>query len=358
MRRGMRSPSGRFAFEDRVPPTYDYQLHYFDEVGDMVLLSDDEIRRGEYAWSRDGSWMALAKDIDGNTDIYVVRPDGDGERRLTVDPAEDITPTWSPDGREIAFRRMGTNGGLWTIDVETGSVEQLTDAALSAGPSWSPSEELIVFSAPDPVEPWNSALWGIRSDGSGLTRLAADGGGLGYKELVWSRDGTKLAVTRPAAAGWELVVESRRVRPRRRGGIRTVGNRAHLVPRRHLHRLHQAQWCRLRSLHGERRRERRSDSHARSERHGRDLQRGRHPHPPDVDRRGRDGPRWIRAPPPHGDHRQRSTAEARWVAHLNRSQVPFERRFTRVPTSHRVRDHPAVRPAILRNASARAPGAD
>ena len=29
--------------------------------------------------------------------------DGSGQRRLTRNPWEDITPTWSPDGRKIAF---------------------------------------------------------------------------------------------------------------------------------------------------------------------------------------------------------------------------------------------------------------
>ncbi len=59
------------------------------------------------AFSPDGqqvafSWVGERQD---NTDVYV-KPIGSGAaRRLTTDPADDIQPVWSPDGRSIAFIR-------------------------------------------------------------------------------------------------------------------------------------------------------------------------------------------------------------------------------------------------------------
>jgi Tol biopolymer transport system component len=38
------------------------------------------------AWSRDGEWIALVSDRDGDADIYVVASDGSGERRLYERP--------------------------------------------------------------------------------------------------------------------------------------------------------------------------------------------------------------------------------------------------------------------------------
>ena len=48
-----------------------------------------------------------------NWDIYIINIDGSGLQRLTNDPANDGLPTWSPDGRSIAF--VSDRGGAWAI---------------------------------------------------------------------------------------------------------------------------------------------------------------------------------------------------------------------------------------------------
>src|SRR5215211_1632578 len=40
---------------------------------------------------------------DGNDEIYVMNADGSGQTRLTDDPANNLSPSWSPDGERIAF---------------------------------------------------------------------------------------------------------------------------------------------------------------------------------------------------------------------------------------------------------------
>ncbi len=47
--------------------------------------------------------IAFHSNRDGNSEIYVMNADGTNPTRLTDNPAEDILPAWSPDGRKIAF---------------------------------------------------------------------------------------------------------------------------------------------------------------------------------------------------------------------------------------------------------------
>ena len=50
---------------------------------------------------------------DGNWEVYVVNLDGSELRRLTRNPASDGLPTWSPDGRHIAF--VSDRDGSWAV---------------------------------------------------------------------------------------------------------------------------------------------------------------------------------------------------------------------------------------------------
>ena len=62
------------------------------------------------AFAPDGEQVAFAWSGEkfDNTDIYVTLVGSTDVRRLTTDPAEDYAPSWSPDGRRIAFlRRVG-----------------------------------------------------------------------------------------------------------------------------------------------------------------------------------------------------------------------------------------------------------
>ena len=58
-------------------------------------------------FSPDGNQIAFTwyGDKDYNKDIYVKQIGAEKPLRLTTDPAKDDSPTWSPDGRYIAFRR-------------------------------------------------------------------------------------------------------------------------------------------------------------------------------------------------------------------------------------------------------------
>src|SRR5215813_10979450 len=64
---------------------------------------------------------------EGNADIYVVSAEGGQPRRLTTDPAEDIVPSWSRDGRRIYFT-SNRSGRLqiWKMPAGEGDAAQMT----------------------------------------------------------------------------------------------------------------------------------------------------------------------------------------------------------------------------------------
>jgi Tol biopolymer transport system component/DNA-binding winged helix-turn-helix (wHTH) protein len=97
---------------------------------------------GSPSWSPDGKQIVFDSRPDGNADIYVVSVDGGQSRRLTADPAEDIVPSWSRDGRWIYFTSnrfsegrfaegKSAEGGsgrlqIWKMPADGGEAVQMT----------------------------------------------------------------------------------------------------------------------------------------------------------------------------------------------------------------------------------------
>ncbi len=93
-----------------------------------------------YDWSPDGEWLvAAAKDIHSNRDIFLVRADGSQPAfNLTMHPAFEGSPKFSPDGKFISFVARRDDDGLsrlWIMDLGNhlqGKVDELDIAAISA----------------------------------------------------------------------------------------------------------------------------------------------------------------------------------------------------------------------------------
>jgi TolB protein len=92
------------------------------------------------AWSPAGDFIAFASERTGSGDIYVMRSDGSGVRRLTKHPSYEGAPSWSPDAKWIAFE--GERDGrseIYRVEVATGEVERLTRSlSRKLGPDYSP----------------------------------------------------------------------------------------------------------------------------------------------------------------------------------------------------------------------------
>ncbi len=105
-------------------------------VHDLVAMD----RLSDWQVSPDGRtvvFVVSSVDLEANrrrTDLWLVRTDGTGLRRLTTHPAGDFNPRWAPDGKTVYF--LSTRSGssqVWRISVDGGEAEAVTNLPLDVG---------------------------------------------------------------------------------------------------------------------------------------------------------------------------------------------------------------------------------
>ena len=91
-----------------------------------IPLTSYQGRETQVAFSPDGNQIAFVWNgpQDDNQDIYVKLIDAETPLRLTTNPAEDINPVWSPDGRYIAFLRQSAEGSEFYLIPALGGAER------------------------------------------------------------------------------------------------------------------------------------------------------------------------------------------------------------------------------------------
>lgn len=99
---------------------------------------------------------------DGELGVFLHSPDG--ERRLTTELKVAEAPSWSPDGRHLAFQaRINDNWDIYRMEVETGVTTRLTNSTSGdVQPSWSADGNTIAFVS-DRDKP--RSVWLMDADG-------------------------------------------------------------------------------------------------------------------------------------------------------------------------------------------------
>ena len=105
------------------------------------------------------------------TDVYVVKTDGGGLKRLTDANGMEEHPAWSPDGRKIAYSHTlgdyGQAAAIWVMNADGSRKVRLTPPVVhGVWPTWSPDGKRIAFSR---VMPSGSQyVYVMNADGSGI----------------------------------------------------------------------------------------------------------------------------------------------------------------------------------------------
>jgi eukaryotic-like serine/threonine-protein kinase len=124
------------------------RLVWFDRDGRETAVALEPRSYLRVSLSPDGARLALAIRERGNTDIWTADLERGTIGRLTFDPTIETMPTWSPDGRTIAFRSEREGPGLFRRDAQGASaIERLTatDGPIHSPYSWTPDGKTLLF---------------------------------------------------------------------------------------------------------------------------------------------------------------------------------------------------------------------
>jgi len=145
-----------------------------------------------------GKWLTFASTRNSESpDVFLKRVDGTAITQLTNDPADDVQPRFSPDGRRITFasNRAG-NWDIWLMSLDGSELKQLTnDPGDEIAPCWSPDGTQIAFTAWSPrMQRWG--LWTLSLEQPGVRQFLAYG-----MFPAWSPDGRFIAFQRARQRG-------------------------------------------------------------------------------------------------------------------------------------------------------------
>ena len=193
------SPDGQkiaFSVDDRED-----HIAVMDADGNNREKLEDRSRHP--SWSPDGGEIAFVSWIDGGNEIYVIGVGGQGRKRVTHDLAPKQNPSFSPDGRRIAYEDGHDERffHIYVVDADGRNRKKLEDQALY--PSWSPDGQVIAYYVLDGIGPGNfrGTIHLMTADGRYIRQLS-DGHDARDFEPDFSPVGLAVSPASKTAAIW------------------------------------------------------------------------------------------------------------------------------------------------------------
>ncbi|HKV79444.1 MAG TPA: LpqB family beta-propeller domain-containing protein, partial [Candidatus Sulfotelmatobacter sp.] len=161
---------------------------------------------GRPTWSPDGKNIAFISNMSGRNNLWLVPAEGGFPTQLTVSDQRQTAPTWSPDGKWIAYESDYDGDEQWDVFIvspKTGKIVNLTQTREIAetNPTWSPDGRYLAYE----VKPKTSAAVEIdiydmvmREVKHLTTNTPQD---KRSSSPIWSKDGKFIVYTQEQAKG-------------------------------------------------------------------------------------------------------------------------------------------------------------
>ena len=181
----------------------------------VTQLTDDPASEIQPRLSPDGKRVAFASDRSGQWDIYVLDLDKRMTTQLTHNQTHELCPSWSPDGKWLAYSRLAPASGVWELWLA--SIEDRTERSIGPGllPCWSPDGSHIAFQRPRQRDGMLFSVWKVQlnnGEPSWPTEVAAEPDAA-LISPAWSPDGKQLAFCRVPARSLSKGVNGATARP-------------------------------------------------------------------------------------------------------------------------------------------------
>jgi TolB protein len=188
------------AYIHKIKPAGDMMLMDYDGKNGRSLVANQTINLSP-AFSPDGRQVIFTSYASGNPDLWIYNLQTQSVQPFTRKQTLATSPAWSPSGKSIAFAMTaGGNTDIYTLPAHGGTPRRLTSGpAIDCAPSWSPDDREIVFTSDRSGGP---QVYIMEAGGGNVRRLTFAGS---YNDSpVWSPRGDLIAYVSRESGGFQI----------------------------------------------------------------------------------------------------------------------------------------------------------
>ncbi|RME81096.1 MAG: hypothetical protein D6775_14495, partial [Caldilineae bacterium] len=181
-----------------------YGITMFETVGGPPRRLTKEAGDTLPRWSPDGSFVlftSTSRTEDRTSHIFILEL----QTGKLQDWGEGVGPDWAPDGTRIVYHGCNQDGeqcGLWILNLTTGERRQLTSNPGDTMPTWSPDGRLIAFMSDGRSPGWDIFI--ADAENGNIPYFALDDADDGLP--IWSPDGQHIAFLSNREGDWAVYV--------------------------------------------------------------------------------------------------------------------------------------------------------